>query len=106
QERFAEAADIYSQALEVVGEPRRQHWVLYYFRAIAYERSEKWEAAEADFLKALELETDQPYVLNYLAYSWIEQERNFEEAEEMLLRAVEREPDDGHITDSLGWLYY
>ena len=106
QERFEEAAEVYGQALEVVGESQRQHWILYYFRAIAYERSDQWKAAEADFKRALELEADQPYVLNYLAYSWIEQQRNFEEAEEMLIRAVEREPDDGHITDSLGWLYY
>jgi len=106
QEDFEEAAKAYSQALQVVGEPQRQHWILYYFRAIAYERSDQWEKAEPDFKKALELEADQPFVLNYLAYSWIEQERNFDKAEEMLIRAVEREPDDGHITDSLGWLYY
>src|SRR5690625_264015 len=106
QEKFEEAAVVYSEALEVAGEPRRQHWILYYFRAVAYERSDQWERAEPDFKQALELEADQPYVLNYLAYSWIEQKRNFDKAEEMLLRAVEREPEDGHIIDSLGWLYY
>lgn len=106
QEKFEEAAVVYSEALEVAGEARRQHWILYYFRAVSYERSDQWELAEPDFMRALELEADQPYVLNYLAYSWIEQKRNFEKAEEMLLRAVEREPEDGHIIDSLGWLYY
>jgi len=106
QERFAEAAEAYGEAIERIGQTTRQHWVLYYFRGIAHERSDRWEEAEPDFLRALELEPDQPYVLNYLAYSWVEQERNLEEAEEMLLRAVAREPDDGHIVDSLGWAYY
>lgn len=106
QERFAEAAEAYGEAIARIGETTRQHWVLYYFRGIAHERSDRWEEAEPDFLRALELEPDQPYVLNYLAYSWVEQERNLEEAEEMLLRAVAREPDDGHIVDSLGWVYY
>jgi len=106
QERFAEAAEAYGDALDRIGETTRQHWVLYYFRGISLERSERWEEAESDFLQALELEPDQPYVLNYLAYSWVEQERNLGEAEEMLLRAVAREPDDGHIVDSLGWAYY
>ncbi|WP_366554833.1 tetratricopeptide repeat protein [Aquibaculum sediminis] len=106
QEDFEAAAEAYSEALERVGGISRQQWVLFYFRGIAHERSEQWDQAEADFLRALELEPDQPYVLNYLAYSWIEQEQNFEEAADMLERAVEREPNDGHIVDSLGWLYY
>lgn len=106
REDFEGAAEAYAGALRRAGETTRQHWVLYYFRGIAYERSDRWEAAEADFLRALELEPDQPYVLNYLAYSWVEQKRNLEEAEDMLLRAVAREPNDGHIVDSLGWVYY
>lgn len=106
QEDFEQAAEAYAEAIARAGEATQQHWVLYYFRGIAHERTDRWSEAEADFRLALELEPDQPYVLNYLAYSWIEQERNLEEAEEMLLRAVEREPEDGHIVDSLGWLYY
>jgi len=70
------------------------------------ERSKQWERAEADFLGALELEPEQPFVMNYLAYSWVEQHRNLDNAKSMLVRAVELRPNDGYIVDSLGWVYY
>jgi tetratricopeptide (TPR) repeat protein len=106
RERFAEAAPIYDIAVERLGTPRKNDWPLFYFRAIALERTEQWDRAEADFLKALELFPEQPYVMNYLAYSWIEQGEHYDEALEMLIRAVELRPEDGFIVDSLGWVYY
>ena len=106
QERFAEAAAAYDRAFERLGEAQQRHWTLYYLRGIALERSDQWERAEADFLKALELEPEQPYVMNYLAYSWVEQKQHLDEAKDMLARAVELRPTDGFIVDSLGWVYY
>jgi tetratricopeptide (TPR) repeat protein len=105
-ERFAEAAEAYSDAIALIDTPRPMHWVLYYTRAIAYERSKQWDLAEADFRKALEFEPDQPLVLNYLGYSLVEQRRNLDEALDMIERAVAGQPDDGYITDSLGWVLY
>lgn len=106
RENWLEAAAAYETALDKLGEPRAEHWLLLYFRGIAYERSKQWPKAEADFLTALELQPDQPYVLNYLAYSWVEKKKNLERAEEMLIKAVELRPTDGYIVDSLGWVYY
>lgn len=106
EERFAEAADAYSAAIQQIGEPQQVHWVLYYSRGIAYERSDQWERAEADFRRALELEPGQPLVLNYLGYSLVEQRRDLEAALDMIERAVAGQPDDGYITDSLGWVLY
>ena len=106
QERFAEAAEAYDRAFERLGETHQRHWTLYYLRGIALERSDQWDRAEVDFLRALELEPEQPYVMNYLAYSWVEQKRNLDEAKKMLARAVELRPTDGFIVDSLGWVYY
>lgn len=106
QERFAEAESAYSRAIERLGPPAPRQWRLYYARGIAYERTQRWPQAEADLLKALELEPDQPFVLNYLGYSWVDQHLNLERAEEMLKRAVELRPEDGFIVDSLGWAYY
>jgi tetratricopeptide (TPR) repeat protein len=105
-ERFAEAAPVYDTAVERLGTPTAKDWPLFYFRAIAFERTSQWDRAEADFLKALELEPEQPYVMNYLAYSWIEQGEHYDDALDMLIRAVELRPEDGFIVDSLGWVYY
>lgn len=106
RENWEVAAEAYEEAVARVGEIEERHWALLYFRGIAYERSKQWPEAEADFLKALELNPEQPYVLNYLAYSWVEHKTNLDQAEEMLLKAVELRPEDGYIVDSLGWVYY
>ena len=106
RERFEEAIPYYNIAVERIGEPTVADWPLLYFRGIVLERTKQWELAEADFLKALELEPEQPYVMNYLAYSWIEFGEKYDEALDMLKRAVELRPEDGYIVDSLGWVYY
>jgi len=105
-ERFEDAIGAYSDAISRIDKAEPQHWSLYYFRGISYERSGDWDRAEPDFLKSLELEPEQPYVMNYLAYSWVEKKENLERAEEMLVRAVELRPNDGFIVDSLGWVFY
>ncbi len=106
RKRFPEAAEAYSRAIALIPRVERRHWTLFYYRGIAFERSKQWERAEPDFVRALELEPDQPLVLNYLGYSWVDQNRRIDEAMRMLRRAVEQRPDDGYIIDSVGWAYY
>jgi tetratricopeptide (TPR) repeat protein len=105
-ERYVEAAETYTRALELTGGESPADWRFYYVRGIAYERAKEWPKAEADFLKALELNPDQPAVLNYLGYSWIDQDMNLEPALEMIEKAVAAQPQDGYIVDSLGWAFY
>jgi tetratricopeptide (TPR) repeat protein len=105
-EQFAEAGKAYDGALALVAHPERRHWALFYQRGITLERSDQWPRAEADFMKALELEPDQPLVLNYLGYSWVEMGENLAEAQAMIEKAVEQRPEDGYIVDSLGWVLY
>jgi len=105
-EDYLAAADAYSKALAISGGEAPADWRFYYVRGIAYERAKEWPKAEVDFLKALELNPDQPQVLNYLGYSWIDQDMHLEEALEMIEKAVEAQPQDGYIIDSLGWAFY
>ncbi len=105
-ERYAEAAEAYGKAIDLVETPGPAHWVLFYTRGISYERAGDWPKAEADFRKALELQPDQPLVLNYLGYSMVEKQENLDEALAMIERAVRAQPEDGYITDSLGWVLY
>jgi len=79
---------------------------VFFSRAIALEREGRWDEAEADLRKALELSPDQPSVLNYLGYSWADQGLNLEKSKKMIERAVRLRPQDGYITDSLGWVLY
>ncbi len=106
RERFAEAVLAYDQAIARVAKLERRHWSLLYARGIALERSKQWPRAEADFLKALEFEPEQPYVLNYLGYSWVDQGLHLEKAQGMIEKAVKLRPNDGYIVDSLGWVFY
>ena len=111
RKQFAEAAEIYGKAVELIGTPDRGHWILFFYRGTSYERAKQWDKAEADLKKALELVPDtlpagKAQVLNYLAYSWVDQNMNIDEAFKMLTRAVELAPRDGMIIDSLGWAYY
>ena len=66
------------------------------------ERVGRWEPAEADLKKALELNPTEPEIMNYLAYSWIDRGQRLPEALAMIRRAVEARPDSGAMIDSLG----
>lgn len=106
RERFEESAVAYDRAFARLKTVKKRHWGLFYARGIALERSQQWSRAEADFLRALELQPNQPYVLNYLGYSWVEQGINLDRAKRMLRTAMSLRRDDGYITDSLGWALY
>jgi len=104
--KFKKAAEAYTRALDLIGTPSKRQWSIYYFRGISYERTKQWKKAEADLLKALELEPDQPLVLNYLGYSWVEKNLQLDRAMAMIRKAVKLRPADGYIIDSLGWAYF
>jgi Flp pilus assembly protein TadD len=105
-EYYKEAIPEYDEAIRRAGALKPTHWRLFYKRGIVLERVKAFKESEADFLKALELQPDQPFVLNYLGYSWIEQGRNLSKALDMIRKAVNLRPNDGYIIDSLGWVLY
>jgi len=105
-EKFEEAEAIYTKAIDSLDEITSENWLAFYFRGICRERLKKWDAAEVDLRKALELNPDQPLVLNYLGYSLVDQGLKLDEALGMIEKAVELRPNDGYIVDSLGWVYY
>ena len=105
-ERYEEAVAAYTKALVIVGGGHPRDWRFYYVRGIANERADHWPAAEADFLRALELNPGHPQILNYLGYSWVDKGMHLQRALGMIREAVEASPTDGYIVDSLGWAYY
>ena len=106
KERYLEAVSAYDRAAGRLGALTARDWLFFYNRGIALERSDQWPRAEKNFLKALDLQPEQPYVLNYLGYSWVEKNLNIERARAMIERAVAQRQNDGYIIDSLGWVLY
>jgi tetratricopeptide (TPR) repeat protein len=104
--RHAEAAAAFDTAIALQPDGAALPWEMYFARGMARERSGDWDAAEADFRRALEIRPDQPDVLNYLGYSLLERKERLDEALAMIETAVAREPDAGHIVDSLAWALY
>jgi Flp pilus assembly protein TadD len=104
--QYAQAATVYSQAIDIDKGAHLGDWVLYYERGIAYERGNQWDKAQPDFLKALDLDPDEPQVLNYLGYTWVDKGENLDQALDMIQKAVKATPTDGFIVDSLGWAFF
>ncbi|MDF1792014.1 MAG: tetratricopeptide repeat protein [Thalassobaculaceae bacterium] len=105
-ENWSGAVSAYDRAVARLPKGESGSWSLYYSRGIALERNAQWQQAEENFLKALEIRPEQPYVLNYLGYTWIDQGRNLPRATKMIEQAVALRPNDGYIVDSLGWAMY
>jgi len=103
---YEEASEVYTKAIDRMGEPSRSSWPVFYTRGICFERLSNWEKAEKDFFKALEIVPNQPDVLNYLGYNWLIRDKNIIQAEEMLQLAVMTRPDDAYILDSYGWALF
>ncbi|SMY06849.1 tetratricopeptide repeat protein [Flavimaricola marinus] len=105
-ERFDEAIDAYSRAIDLMDPRDPRLWFVFYMRAIGYHRVDNWPEAEADFRSALALNPDQPQILNYLGYSLVERREKLDEALQMIETAVDAQPQNGAIIDSLGWAYF
>lgn len=107
RENWEEALPFYSELVESLSEEDlRANPEPLALRAIIFERLDRWEEAEADFLRTLEYDPDDANTLNYLGYTWVDRGENLTEAFEMIEKAVELEPNSGAITDSLGWAHY
>ena len=106
RKRYEDSLESYNEAFKRIDRIERRHWSLYYSRGISHERSKQWPEAEKDFLEALRLYPNHPYVLNYLGYSWVDKGLHLERALKMIETAVRLRPNDGFIVDSLGWAHY
>ncbi len=77
-----------------------------FMRGAMYERMKRYDAAEAEFRKVIELNPENAGALNYLGYMLADRNTKLEEATRLIKKAVELEPDNGAYLDSLGWVYY
>jgi len=104
---WKEASEAYQKAIDLGSDIDNQNlWEAYFKHGIVNERSDNWSEAENNFLKALELYSDQPDVLNYLGYSYIDMDINMGQAKEMIEKALQQKPNDPYIIDSMAWYYF
>jgi tetratricopeptide (TPR) repeat protein len=80
--------------------------VVHFMRGAMYERQKKYDLAEAEFRKVLEINPKSASALNYLGYMLADRNVRLQEALEMIQKAVALEPNNSAFLDSLGWVYY
>lgn len=88
-----------------------------YNLSIVYNMKNDHDKSEAQLLKILDDEPNDPGANNDLGYHWADRNRNLDEAERMIRRAIEvdrmqrrespdDEPDNAAYLDSLGWVLF
>jgi tetratricopeptide (TPR) repeat protein len=100
--QHAEALALYTRVLQV--HPDNDD--LLYARALAAERLDRLDIAEADLLSILERNPEDARTLNALGYTLADRTDRYQEALGYIERAVALEPDDPAMIDSLGWVHF
>jgi len=95
-------------ALEVLNEALAQFGDdinLLYSRAMLQEQN-RFDLAETDLRRILELEPDNAMAQNALGYTLTLHTERYEEALELITKALKQRPDDAAIIDSMGWVLF
>jgi len=103
--RFIEANEQLDKANALAIKPDEKLYSLF-LRGEYYDRQKMYDQAEAQFRKALAIDSKNAAVLNYLGYMLADQGQKLPEALKMIHQAVDLEPQNGAYLDSLGWVYF
>jgi tetratricopeptide (TPR) repeat protein len=103
--KYAEAEQSAAKAeeLSVDDESKQSAWFL---QGAIYERQKKFDLAEQEFRKVLDVNPNSASVLNYYGYMLADRGVRLAEATTMIQKAVAQEPSNSAYLDSLGWAYY
>ena len=103
--RFSEASGAIDEA-EKLSEDKDEKETIHFMRGALYEKQKKYDLAESEFRKVLQMNPENSSALNYLGYMLADRNVRLQEALEMITKAVDREPGNPAYLDSLGWVYY
>jgi tetratricopeptide (TPR) repeat protein len=103
--RYPEMAKSLDAAEKMSETPQEKEGV-HFMRGAMFEHLKKYDSAETEFRKVLEIEPDDAKTLNYLGYMFAEAGLKLDEAAKLVGRALELDPQNGAYLDSMGWVYY
>jgi len=103
--RWTDMAKVLDEMEKLAGSNEEKETV-HFSRGAMYERTKKYDSAETEFRKVLDLNPDSASTLNYLGYMLADRGVKLEEASQMIKKALDQEPDNGAFLDSMGWVHY
>jgi tetratricopeptide (TPR) repeat protein len=102
---YADAEESARKAEQMSHETSEKETIWFLLGAI-YERQKKFDQAEQQFRKVLDVNSANAGALNYYGYMLADRGVRLEEAMSLIQRAIALEPNNGAYLDSLGWVYY
>ena len=75
-------------------------------RGAMFEKQKKFDLAEVEFRKVIELNPMNGGALNYLGYMFADRNLRLTEARTLIQKALDMEPGNGAYLDSMGWLAF
>jgi Flp pilus assembly protein TadD len=103
--RYADAEQAIRRAEKLASSPAENEGIWFLLGAIL-ERQKKFDLAEEQFKKVIELNPRNAQTLNYFGYMLADRGVRLDEAVIFIRRALEEEPYNGAYLDSLGWAYF
>src|SRR3984885_13254687 len=103
--RWQDASAELTSAESLATKPDEKLYVAF-LRGTLYDRQKRYDEAEAEFRKALDIAPQNATILNYLGYMLADRGVRLPEALTMIRKAVDLDPQNGAFLDSLGWVYY
>lgn len=102
---FGEQAKAIDEA-EKLSLSKDEKELIHFTRGAMLEKTKKYDAAEVEFRKVIEINPSNGSALNYLGYMLADRNVRLQEAHEMIKKAIDSDPNNGAYLDSLGWVLY
>jgi len=100
-----EMANSLDQA-EKLARSKDEKETIIFMRGAMFERMKKYDEAEAEFRKVLQINPENSSAMNYLGYMLADRNVRLQEAHDLIKKALEQEPNNGAYLDSMGWVFF
>ena len=102
---YTKAEEVVQKAMALSHNPDDQEYARFLLGSI-YERQKKFDLAEDQFRKVLDVDPLNDAAANYLGYMLADRGVRLDESVKYIKDALKIEPNNGAYLDSLGWVYH